>query len=373
MEKLAVEIVKKHITIKELSKGYTDNSEDGVVGFDGKLDIRPAYQREFVYDEEKRNLVIDTVIKGFPLNIMYWNIKPNGLFEVLDGQQRTISICQYVNNNFSFEKKMFDRQPADIRKRILDYGIDIYQCTGTESERIEWFKVINIAGMVLKDQEILNAVYAGTWTKESKKIFSRTGCRAYKKANNYIDSSKSPIRQDYFELAIKWISNGDIEGYMDKHAKDTDCDELWLYWDNLFSWVETIFVNGDSDKRKQMKGVAWGELYNKFGKKKLNSKAIQKEVAKLMVDENEQITNLRGIYTYVLDGNEKHLNLRAFKDADKQKAYERQGGKCNLSGKVAPIEKMEADHKIPWSKGGKTDLDNCQMIMKNLNREKSAK
>ncbi len=369
-----MEIVKKQITIRELSKGYTDNDEEGVIGYGGKLDIRPPYQREFIYKEKQRNLVIDTVIKGFPLNIMYWNTKKDGSFEILDGQQRTISICEYIHNNFSFEKKIFERQADDIQARILDYKLDIYQCKGDASERLAWFEIINVAGEVLKRQELLNATYAGTWTSEAKKKFSKTGCPAYQIGRDFM--SGSPIRQDYLETVIKWINKGDVAEYMNQHAGDSNANELWLYFESVIAWVKTIFVSNKADIRKEMKNVEWGELYNKYKNKKLDSKKIQAKVAKLMQD--DEITKPSGIYYYILDGNEKYLSIRAFKNSDKTRAYERQKGicankkKCPRKGERLALEEMEADHIKPWSKGGKSEASNCQMLCLECNRRKGS-
>ena len=369
-----MEIIKVQKTIKELTQGYVNNQEDGVVGLDGKLDIRPPYQREFVYGDKQRNLVIDTVLKNFPLNTMYWNTKDDGTFEVLDGQQRTVSICEYVDNKFNIGGTYFNNLPDDKQEAILNYNLDIYQCKGTASERLAWFEIINIAGEVLKPQEILNATYAGPWTAEAKKKFSKTGCPAYAIGSDFMNGT--PIRQDYLETAIKWISNNDIKGYMGKNQHKTNADELWLYYQSVINWVNTTFVGNSSDIRKQMKGVAWGELYNEWKDKTPDSKEIQAKVAELMKDED--ITKLAGIYYYVLDGKEKHLSIRAFKERDKQKAYDRQKGicankkNCPRKGKKCEPNEMEADHITPWSKGGKTELDNCQMLCVDCNRQKGA-
>ncbi len=367
-----MDIIKEQHTIKELAEGYVNNQEDGVMGFGGKLDIRPPYQREFVYKGKQKELVIDTVLKGFPLNIMYWNTKDDGAFEVLDGQQRTISICEYVAGNFSFDGKFFGNQPNDIQQKILNYSLDIYKCKGTDSERIDWFQVINVAGEVLTNQEILNAIYSGSWTAEAKKKFSKTDCPAYQIGSDFMAGSS--IRQDYLETAIKWISNDNIKEYMGKHQHDANADELWNYYENVISWVNTIFINNDSDIRKKMQGVAWGELYNKYKDENLDSQEIQARVANLF--EDEEVTNLAGIYLYVLNGNEKHLSIRAFKERDKIKTYEKQKGicankKCPQKGKRLDIKEMHADHIKPWSKGGKTEPSNCQVLCAECNRIKS--
>ncbi len=375
-----MKVLRKKVTIKELTEGYVDNKEEGVRGYDGKLDIRPAYQREFVYDDKKRDLVIDSVLNEFPLSTMYWNLKDDGTFEVLDGQQRTISICQYVSNDFSFKKKMFARQPKDIREKFLKYELDVYYCHGTESQRIDWFQIINIAGKPLNTQDILNAIYVGPWTSAAREKFSKTKCKAYQLGKQFM--SGKPIEQDYLEAVLKWISDDDVRGYMNQHATDPNADELWDYYENVIDWVKAIFVGGQkSNIRKDMKSVKWGVLYNKFGDKKIDSEKIQTRVAELFIDED--ITKPVGIYEYVLgeyflEPNEKHLNIRAFKDRDKQVAYEKQKGicankkSCPRGGKKCELSEMHADHITPWSKGGKTELDNCQMLCVDCNRRKGA-
>ena len=215
------------ITIRDIVKGYIDNAEDGVQGYDGLLNIRPEYQREFVYDEAKRNAVITTILKGFPLNVMYWVKNNNGTFEVLDGQQRTISFCQYVNNDFSLNNRAFNNLTITEQDEILDYKCMVYFCEGTDKEKLEWFKTINIAGEKLFDQELRNAVYTGKWLTSAKQKFSKSKCAAYSLANHYIIGS--PIRQDYLETAIAWINNGKIEEYMSIHQHDANANEYLQY------------------------------------------------------------------------------------------------------------------------------------------------
>lgn len=369
-----MEIKKKEISIRDLAKDYINNEEEGVIGFGGNLDIRPPYQREFVYNPKERNLVINTVKSDFPLNTMYWNTKEDGSFEVLDGQQRTISICEYVTNKFNIEGKYFNNLPNDIQQDILDYRLDIYQCEGLPSERIEWFQIINIAGKTLTNQEILNAIYSGSWVTDAKKYFSKTGCPAHALASDFMNGK--PLRQDYLEAVLKWISKDNIKEYMGKHQHKTDAIELWDYFKDVIDWVETIFVgNKKTDIRsKYMKKVPWGELYNEFKDENLDPKKIQAEVSKLMQDDD--IKNLQGIYRYVLDGQETHLDIRGFPDRDRQQAYEKQNGKCNnkrncpKKGETLDISEMHADHIKPWSKGGRTEADNCQMLCEDCNRRK---
>src|SRR3954470_8265616 len=196
----------KEVRVRDLAEGYVDNDEAGVVGYSGKLDIRPPYQREFIYKDKQRDAVIDTITKGYPLNVMYWSVRDDGGFEVIDGQQRTISVSQYVEGDFAFKGRYFHNLQSDEQRRILDYPLMVYLCSGPDSEKLEWFKTINIAGEKLTDQELRNAVYAGSWVSDAKRYFSRTGGPAYGLASDYM--SGTPIRQDYLETVIEWLNNG---------------------------------------------------------------------------------------------------------------------------------------------------------------------
>jgi len=354
------------IAIKDVFDGYRDSNEEGVVGYGGKLDIRPKYQREFVYEEKERNAVIDTIRKNYPLNVMYWVEKPDGGYEVLDGQQRTISFCRYLEGDFSIGNKYYHSLTADERAQIDDYKLQIYICReGTESEKLEWFKTINIAGKDLTDQELRNAVYAGSWTTDAKRHFSKTGCAAYGLAEKYMNGT--PIRQDYLETAIKWISGGNIEEYMSKHQHDENCSELWQYFQTVIAWVQMLFPN----YRREMKGVEWGEFYNKYHSNSYDAQKMEGEIVRFMQDED--IQSKKGIYGYLLSGDERYLNIRAFSPNMKREAYERQQGICKICGKRFEIDEMEADHITPWSQGGKTDASNCQMLCRDCNRRKSDK
>ena len=362
------------ITVRELVEGYIDDAESGVRGFGGKLDIRPAYQREFVYKEKERNAVISTVMKGFPLNVMYWAKNPDGTFEVMDGQQRTISLCQYFNGDFAWGElemgaKYFHRQLSDMQQKFLDYELMVYFCEGTPSEKIEWFKVINIAGLRLTEQEMRNAVYSGPWVADAKRYFSKSGCVAQKIGSPYLNGSAD--RQEYLETAIEWIINSkkdkDIEDYMAIHQGDGDATGLWLHFQAVINWVETYFTK----YRREMKGLEWGRLHKEFSAKSYNSKDLEKKVASLMAD--KEVQNKKGIYEYLLsDGvRAEKLNLRQFDDDEKREAYETQGGICPKCGKHLAIEEMEGDHIVPWSKGGKTVPENLQMLCRDCNRRKS--
>lgn len=367
-----MQITPKEITVRELVAGYADNAEAGVVAFDGKLDVRPPYQREFVYKDKQRDAVVNTVTRNFPLNVMYWAVRDDGSFEVIDGQQRTISICRYVTGDFSFQNLYFHNLPDDKKQKILDYKLMIYRCTGTDSEKLDWFRTINIAGEEHTEQELRNAVYAGSWLSDAKRYFSKTGCAAYQIGQDYLDGT--PIRQDYLEAVIDWIANahGDsniIEKFMGKHQHDANAKALWNYFQMVMDWIETTFTT----KRRFMKGVAWGALYNKYKGQKLNAVMIEAETAKLMAD--DEVQNKKGIYTYILMREEKHLNFRVFTASQKQKAYEKQKGCCPKCPKTKhwKLNEMEADHIMPWHLGGKTVDENCQMLCKPHNREKSGK
>ena len=353
----------KEITIRELSEGYEDNSEGGVIAYGGKLDIRPPYQREFIYKDKQRDAVINTVRQDYPLNVMYWAVRENGDYEVIDGQQRTISICQFVEGEFAFNGRYFHNLQKDEMEQILAYKLMVYLCSGTDTEKLEWFKTINIAGEELTDQELKNAVFSGSWVTDAKRYFSKTGCAAYGLGGEYLTGTA--IRQDYLETTIRWISNGDIQGYMAINQHKPNANALWLYFQSVIAWVKSTFPA----YRNEMKGIAWGDLYNTFKDQELDAKKLESEVSRLM--EDEDVTNKKGIYSYVLDGKEKHLNIRAFTKNHRREAYERQNGICPVCGMHFEIEEMEADHITPWHAGGKTNADNCKMLCKEDNRRKS--
>lgn len=360
-----MDIKLQNIPIRKLVKDYRDDGEGGVRGYSGKLDIRPPYQREFVYKPKERDAVIDTITKKFPLNVMYWAVRDDGRYEVIDGQQRTISIAQYVTGKFSFEKRGFYNLTNDLKDEILDYKVMVYFCRGTDSERIEWFKTINIAGKKLTNQEIRNAVYPGPWLSDAKSYFSRRDCAAYGKGKDYVGGS--PIRQDYLEKAIRWISNGQIDEYMGEHQHQDNAIELWNYFVNVIDWVESIFTTVRSS---YMHPVQWGELYNEHKEKKFDSNEVERTLKSLLT--NDEVENKKSrIYEYVITQDEKYLELRTFSDAVKMVVFEEQEGKCVACGKAFAYEQMEGDHIIPWSKHGKTEKDNCQMLCKKCNREKS--
>ena len=353
----------REISVREICDGYKDSEEEGVFAFGGRLNVRPPYQREFVYDDKKRNAVIETVNKSFPLNVMYWAKNDDGTFEIIDGQQRTLSLCQYVDGVFSLENQFFQNLTETAKKRILDYKLMIYVCDGNDEEKLEWFRTINIAGEKLTDQELRNATYTGAWLTDAKRHFSKTNCAAFGLASKYMNGKT--IRQDYLETALKWINNGEIEAYMARNQHCPNANELWLYFQSVIAWVQTVFPVC----RKEMKGLDWGLLFNRYGKADYDSKALEIRVKELM--EDDEVTNKKGIYEYLLSGEERKLNLRAFTDKMKREAYERQNGICPKCNQHFEFDQMEGDHIIPWSKGGKTTAENCQMLCRRDNGIKS--
>lgn len=358
-----MEIKLHEIKVRDVVEGYVNNNEDGVVGYNNKLNIRPKYQREFIYKDKQRDAVIDTVRKGFPLNVMYWVDNGNDNYEVLDGQQRTISICEYIKGSFSIDFQYFHNLTKDEQDQILDYPLMIYFCKGTDKEKLEWFKTINIAGEKLTDQELRNAIYTGEWLTDAKRHFSKNGCAAYGLGGNYLNGTA--IRQDYLETAIRWISNDNIEDYMSKHQHDANANELWLYFQSVINWIQVVFPN----YRKEMKGIEWGTYYNQYKDSNFDSNKLEERIKEMMMDED--VTSKKGIYEYLLDGKEKHLSIREFTANQKREAYERQKGICPNCKKHFEIEDMEGDHITPWHDGGKTTPENCQMLCKECNRRKS--
>ncbi len=361
------------IPIRDLVSGYKDSAEEGVVAYGGKLDIRPPYQREFVYREKQRNAVIETVRNGFPLNVMYWVKNGDGTFELLDGQQRSLSICQFIDNVFSIEDKVlgsaraFHNLRKDEQEKILDYKLMVYVCEGNDSEKLNWFRVINTAGEKLTDQELRNAIYVGPWVMDAKRYFSKTGCVAFKLGEKYVNGS--PIRQDYLEKVLKWAVDRDgaysVEDYMSRHQFDSTAAPLWDYFSRIIGWVKTYFTK----YYKEMKGVEWGILFNKYGGNSYDPKELAIRIEELRGDDD--VTNLKGIFEYVLGGDERLLSIRSFTVREATVAYQSQNGICPKCGKHFEQSQMQADHITPWSKGGHTVPENLQMLCADCNRRKS--
>lgn len=369
-----MEVIKTTVTIRELTDGYTiDKESNGVVGYGGKLDIRPAYQREFVYSEEKQKAVIDSVTHGFPISIMYWAVRDDDSFEVLDGQQRTLSICEYVAGRFPYNGQFFYNLDSEDQKIILDYELEIHQCKGTSKEKLAWFQRINIASETLTNQELRNAVYAGPWLSDAKKKFSSNTCVAYHEASDYIKGN--PIRQDLLEIALSWMADRDgitIEELMAKSQHKSTAKDLWIYFDSVIEWVKANFITYYRD----MKGLPWGIWFNKYGNDDLDPVAIDKRIKELRAD--DELTSTKGIYEYILTGEENKLKLRTFGNDIRRRVYRAQDGicpHCKTEGvlTVWPIEEMEADHITPWREGGTTTEDNCQMLCRRHNRIKGGR
>ncbi|MFL2901148.1 MAG: HNH endonuclease family protein [Candidatus Pelagibacterales bacterium] len=341
------------ISIRDLYESYSEDVVDGVYGFGGKLDIRPPFQREFVYDPPEQKAVINTVKNNFPLNVLYWSVQGKNKYEVIDGQQRIISICRYVNGDFSHDDLYFDNLTDDKKDDILNYNLTVYFCSGTDSEKLDWFRTINIAGKVLTDQELRNAVYSGPWVTDAKRYFSKVPGPASSIAGDYLNGSVK--RQDFLETAIRWISNEKISDYMGKNQNNKNAKKLWTYFSNVIKWVEKNFK-----EKSIVKGVQWGDLYNNYKGKKFNLVNVNKQVTKLILDDD--VTKNSGIYPYIITGNKKFLNLRAFTNSQKIKVHKIQKGKCKNCVKAFEISEMEADHIVQWEKGGTTTIENCQML-----------
>ena len=366
------------VTVGEITRGYVNNDELGVRGYGGRLDIRPPYQREFIYNEREQQAVITTVLHGYPLNVMYWVRRGDDAecpYEVMDGQQRTLSLCEYVDGKFSHEFKNFFNQPEDIRRRILDYRLTIYVCDGEPSEKLEWFKTINIAGKPLNEQEINNAIYAGPFVSDAKRHFSKSNCGAYRLAKDLV--AGTPLRQDFLKKALEWIAAHEtrqgrpqsVVGYMADHQHDPNANNLWSYFQNVINWAITNFDLRHF--RKIMKGLDWAALYDRYHGQTLDTVALAKRISALMGD--DEVQRQQGIIPYVLTGDERYLDLRAFPEGMKLAAWERQGHVCPLCGKEFGYEFMEGDHITPWREGGRTVAENCQMLCRECNRRKGGK
>ena len=371
-------IKQMEVTVRDITSGYVDNDEQGVRGYNGQLDIRPPYQREFIYNEKEQQAVITTVLHGYPLNVMYWVKRCDDAecpYEVMDGQQRTLSLCEYVDGKFSYEFKNFFNQPKDIQERILNYKLTVYVCEGEPSEKLEWFKTINIAGKPLNEQEINNAIYAGPFVSDAKRHFSKSNCGAFRLGKDLVNGT--PIRQDFLKKALEWMADHEtreghrqsVVGYMADHQHDPNANNLWSYFQQVLNWVITNF---DLKRfKKIMKGLDWAFFYDKYSKETLDTAEMAKRISTLMRD--SEIQRQQGIIPYVLTGDERHLDLRAFPEDIKLAVWEQQKHICPLCGKEFDYEFMEGDHITPWREGGRTVIENCQMLCKECNRRKGAK
>jgi 5-methylcytosine-specific restriction endonuclease McrA len=385
--------LRTEITIKEICDGfvYSELEGKGLFGLSGKLTIQPEYQRNYIYASEggKREVaVIESILKGYPIGLIYFNKVNDNNFEVLDGQQRITSIGRFVTNKFAIKdengnEQLFGGFALDKKNKILNTKLLIYECEGAESEIKEWFRTINIAGVPLNNQELLNAVYSGPFVTLGKEEFSNSKNSNIQKWSAYISGSAN--RQDFLERALEWVSKDNVSEYMSRHRFDNNITELEDYFNSVIDWVSTVFTDVESE----MKGLEWGRLYETYRKKPYNSKTVSDDVKKLYGD--PYVKNRRGIFEYILGGSTdtKLLEVRVFDDAIKKSVYTKQTAEaekksisnCPLCAlghdsnktKIWKLAEMDADHVTAWSKGGATDIKNCEMLCKTHNRAKGNK
>ena len=372
-----MKIEQKSITVRDLVEGYVDDPNSGVYAYGGKLNVRPPYQREFRYDTKQQQAVIETILKGFPLNIMYWSVADDGTFEMIDGQQRTLSICGYYDRDFNITNKergvlYYNNLTDEEKEHFLNYELTVYFCTGTDKEKLDWFRVINIAGERLLDQELRNAVYSGPFVTDARRHFSKRNCPAQAVGGDYMTGGT--LEQAYLETVLKWAARHDgitdaspIDKYMALHQHDVNANKLWAYFMQVMTWVQSTFPK----YRKEMKGLDWGAMFDEFGDCTYDTDGLEKQISLLM--EDDEIMKKSGIYRYVLGGDERDLSFRTFDKKQKREAYERQKGICSLCGKHFELEEMEGDHITPWRDGGRTTAENCQMLCRECNRRKGSK
>jgi hypothetical protein len=365
----------QYIPVRDLVNEYENLGYDGVTGYGGLLNIRPKFQREFIYKMAQRQAVILSILEGFPLNVMYWSVQTDEgtgetSYELLDGQQRTMSICEYVEGEFSVDiggyPKNFDNLSPDEQNKILDYKLMIYHCEGPEDEKLRWYEVINIAGVTLKRQELRNAIYTGPWLTDAKRFFSRENQAAHLLSRDYVNAGEVD-RQALLEKAITWVAGkGDdnVKAYMNEHRLDPNANALWLYFKTVVDWAKVTFPK----VRSPLKSVPWSVLYEQFKDQTLDADALEVEIKRLMQD--AEVEKKAGIYEYVLTHDERVLALRTFDDNQKREAYERQDGVCPQCNEHFEFGEMDGDHIVPWVQGGKTTADNCQMLCVRDNRSR---
>lgn len=380
--------LKTEITIKEICEGFVYNELEGkgLFGLSGKLTIQPEYQRNYIYADGKKDVaVIDSILKEYPIGLIYFNKINDDKLEILDGQQRITSIGRFVTGKFAIKdenglEQVFCGLAEDKKYKILNTKLLIYECEGTESQIKEWFKTINIAGVPLKSQELLNAIYSGSFVTLAKEEFSNSQNANIQKWSAYIKGSVN--RQDFLERALDWVSKGDIDNYMSRHRKDTNITELKNYFNSVIDWVSSVFIDVESE----MRGLEWGRMYEEYHKKAYDPKKVSEEVHKLYAD--PYVKNRKGVFEFILDGSTdtKLLNVRVFDEATKKSVYAKQTevakkkNKSNCSHctighdsnkeKIWGFSDMDADHVAAWSKGGTTDIKNCEMLCKTHNRAK---
>lgn len=377
------------ITVAKICEGFVYNQLEGkgLFGLRGQLTIQPEYQRNYIYADgggKKEQAVIHSLLKGYPLGLIYFNKVGKDTFEVLDGQQRITSIGRFVTNKFALldqgNPKNFDSLPVDQQTRIRDSKLLIYECEGTETEIKQWFETINIAGVPLNTQELLNAIYSGPFVTLAKAEFSNSQNANIQKWSAYIKGSAN--RQDFLERALDWVSQGEIGAYLSGHRGTSDIRELKGYFNDVIDWVSSVF----KDVEKEMQGLPWGRLYEQYHGQAYDPARVSAEVKRLYGD--PYVKNRRGIYEYVLGGQQdtKLLEVRVFDDAIKKSAYARQTAAAEAQGhsncplcaighaanktRVWKFDEMDADHVSAWSKGGKTSAENCEMLCITHNRAK---
>ena len=376
------------ITVKDICDGFVYNELEGkgLFGLSGKLTIQPEYQRNYIYAHEgKETAVIESVLKGYPIGLIYFNKTSDGKFEVLDGQQRITSLGRFVTEKFPIKdddgnELTYDGMAKDKIKRILETKLTIYECEGDESEIKAWFKTINIAGVPLNDQELLNAIYSGPFVTLGKEEFSNSKNTNIQKWSAYISGSAN--RQDFLERALDWVSKGNIDGYMTSHRKDKNIKELKTYFNSVIDWVSDVFT----DVVSEMCGREWGRLYEEYHKNEYDSAEVSAEAQKLYGD--SYVKDKKGIFEFILGGSTdtKLLEVRFFDDATKKSVHAAQTKKAEAKGKsncplcavgnnanktkIWKLAEMDADHVAAWSKGGRTNVKNCEMLCKTHNRAK---
>lgn len=381
--------LKADITVARICDGFVYNETEGkgLFGLGGTLTIQPEYQRNYIYADgggKREQAVIESLLKGYPLGLIYFNTVATDKFEVLDGQQRITSIGRFVTDKFAIMEngnpKMFSSLPADQQKMLRESKLLIYECEGTETEIKEWFKTINIAGVPLNDQELLNAVYSGPFVTKAKEEFSNSQNSNIQKWSTYVRGSAN--RQDFLATALEWVSKGDVGAYMSVHRHDKNIKELKMYFNSVIDWVSTVFIATP----KEMQGLEWGRLYEEYHGTSYNSQKMSEAVERLMAD--DYVTNRKGIFEYLLGGsmNKKLLAVRVFDEKTKRAAYSKQTqavkgkGKSNCplcaighdanKARIYDIDEMDADHVAAWSKGGDSSAKNCQMLCITHNRAK---
>jgi 5-methylcytosine-specific restriction endonuclease McrA len=380
--------LRTEITIKDICDGFVYNELEGkgLFGLSGKLTIQPEYQRNYIYADGKKDVaVITSILKGYPLGLIYFNKKNDDKLEVLDGQQRITSFGRYVTNKFAVKdengmEQYFSGIAADKQAKILEAKLLIYECEGTESEIKEWFRTINIAGVPLNNQELLNAVYSGPFVTLGKAEFSNSQNSNIQKWSAYISGSAN--RQEFLECAFEWVSKGNIGDYMSRHRFENNISELKNYFNSVIDWVSSIFTDVESE----MRGLEWGRLYEEYHNQPYNPKTVSEEVKKLYGD--PYVKNRKGIYEFILGGSvdTKLLDVRVFDEATKKSVYTKQTAEAETKGesncplcaighdasksKIWKLTEMDADHVTAWSKSGATDTNNCQMLCKTHNRAK---